>query len=80
MEEVLSACTRNGLQTEITLTTQGLLAFISVFEKMDLFVPGALVEDRVKQGHLRLKKKCLRELTTSPPTSTRAIAHVMSSN
>ena len=70
MEEVLSACTRNGLQTEITLTTQGLLAFISVFEKMDLFVPGALVEDSVKQGHLRLKK-CLRELTT-----THQLAHV----
>ena len=51
--------------------TQCLLAFISAFEKMGLFVPGALVEDRVKSGHLRLKKKCLRELATTPQ-----LAHV----
>ena len=31
MEEELSACTRNGFQTEITLTTQCLLAIISAF-------------------------------------------------
>ena len=66
MEEELSACTRNGFQTEITLTTQCLLAFISAFEKMGLFVPSALVEDRFKRGHLRLKNKCLRELATTP--------------
>ena len=40
------------------------------FEKMGLFVPGALVEDRVERGHLRLKK-CLRELAT-----TSQLAHV----
>ncbi|KAJ4427407.1 hypothetical protein ANN_25029 [Periplaneta americana] len=34
-------------QTEITLTTQCLLDFISAFETMGLFVPGALVEGRV---------------------------------
>ena len=51
MEEELSACTRNGFKTEITLTTQCSLAFISAFDKMGLFVPGALVEDRVKRGN-----------------------------
>ncbi|KAJ4442808.1 hypothetical protein ANN_04401 [Periplaneta americana] len=35
------------LKIEITLTTQYLLDFISSFETMGLFVPGALVEDRV---------------------------------
>ena len=69
MEEELSARTRNGLKTEITLTTQCLLAFIS-FEKMGLFVPAVLVEDRVNWGHLPLKK-CLRELATTPQ-----LAHV----
>ena len=34
MKEEVSECTRNGFQTEITLTTQRLLAFISAFEKM----------------------------------------------
>ena len=66
MEEELSTCTRNGFQTEITLTTQHLLAFVSTFEKMGLFIPGALMEDRVKRGHLRLNKKYLRELATTP--------------
>ena len=66
MEEELSACARNDFQTEITLTAQCLLAFISAFEKMGLFVPGAWVEDHVKRRHLRLKKKCLRELATTP--------------
>ena len=65
MEEEFSACTTNGFQTEITLTTQCLLAFICAFEKMGLFVPGAFVEDRVKRGHLRLKK-CLKELAMTP--------------
>ena len=43
---------QNGFQTEITLTTQCLLTFISAIEKMGFFVPGALVEVRVKRGHL----------------------------
>ena len=56
---------RNGFQTEITLTTQCLLAFISALDKMGLFILGALVEDLIKQGHLSLRK-CLRELATTP--------------
>ena len=35
------------------------------------FIPGALVEDRVKREHLRLKKKYLRELAMTPQ-----LAHV----
>ena len=45
-------------------------AFINAFEKIGTFVPGALVQDRVKRGNLRLKK-CLRELETTPQ-----LAHV----
>ena len=39
MQEEFSTCTRNGFQTEMTLTTQCLFAFISAFEKMGLFIP-----------------------------------------
>ena len=72
--------TRKGFQTEITLATQCLLAFISAFEKMGLFVPGALVEDRVKRGHLRFEEEVLERVGNDPSTSTRAIAHAMGSN
>ncbi|KAJ4429974.1 hypothetical protein ANN_22178 [Periplaneta americana] len=46
-EEELSTCTNNSFRTEITLTTQCLLDFISAFEMMGLFIPGAFVEDRL---------------------------------
>src|SRR5678816_2665502 len=71
MDEERTICTGNGFCTEMTHTTQCLLAFISAFEIMGPFVPGALVEDRVIRGLLRLKKRCLRESPT-----TRRLAHV----
>src|SRR5678816_2885332 len=70
MDEERTSYTGNGFHTEITPTTQCLLAFISAFEIMGPFVPGALVEDRVIRGLLRLKKRCLRESPT-----TRRLAH-----
>ncbi|KAJ4447374.1 hypothetical protein ANN_09380 [Periplaneta americana] len=41
-EVELSTCTNNSFKTEITLTTQCLLDFISAFQTMGLFVPDAL--------------------------------------
>src|SRR5678816_1565487 len=70
MDEERTICTGNGFHIEITPTTQCLLAFISAFEIMGPFVPGALVEDPVIRGLLRLKKRCLRESPT-----TRRLAH-----
>src|SRR5678815_1265492 len=70
MNEERTSCTGNGFHTEITPTTQSLLTFISAFEIMGPFVPGALVENRVIRGLLRLKKRFLRESPT-----TRRLAH-----
>src|SRR5678816_3009586 len=70
MDEELTSCTGNGFHIDITPTTHCLLAFISTFEIMGPFVPGALVEDRVIRGLLRLKKRWLRESPT-----TRRLAH-----
>src|SRR5678815_3250389 len=70
MDEERTSCTGNGFHTEITLTTQCLLAFIRDFEIMGPFVPSALVEDHVIRGLLRLKKRCLRKSPT-----TRRLAH-----
>src|SRR5678815_815655 len=65
MNEERTSCTGNDFHTEITHTTQCLLAFFSAFERMGPFVPGALVKDRVIRGLLRLKKRCLRESPTT---------------
>ena len=79
MEEELSACTRKGFQTEITLTTQCLLAFSSAFEKMGLFP--RCIGGRPRQTRTpAFEEEVLARAGNDPLTSTRAIANAMGSN
>ena len=79
MEEELSACTRNGFQTEITLSTQCLLAFYQSLREDGSLRPRC-IGGRPRQTRTPVFEEVLERVGNDPSTSTYVIAHAMGSN